>query len=207
MPALDRKATKSRGGKSVILDSAIKHFESLGYHGTSMRDIADGAGVTVAAIYHHFASKQEMLQEIMMRVLTDVIGKTRSALIEAGPTPADQLSALVGAWIQFHTERQSEALIGASELRGLDTAGRRLVTALRDEQEEMFQGVIKRGVEMGVFKTRYPREGGRAIIEMGYSISRWYRPDGPLRPSELAERYIYLAMGVVRATDSETKAN
>lgn len=203
MASGERKAAKSRGGKGVILASAIKNFETLGYHGTSMRDIADGADVTVAAIYHHFTSKQEILQDIMVRVLTDVIGKTRNALIEAGPTPADQLVALVGAWIQFHTERQSEALIGASELRSLDTAGKRLVTTLRDEQEEMFQGVIKRGVDMGVFSTRYPREGGRAIIEMGYSISRWYRQDGPLRPSELAERYAYLALGVVRATPTQ----
>ena len=68
--------TQVRGGRSVVVTAAIANFTTLGYHGTSMRDIAAGAGVTVASIYHHFASKQVILQHLMVGTMTDVLAAT-----------------------------------------------------------------------------------------------------------------------------------
>lgn len=192
-----RSGAPGRGGKDVILDAAVDNFQRLGYHGTSMRDIARDAQLTVASIYHHFPSKQRILQDIMVRVLSDVIALTRSALLQAGTSPADQLEAVMRAWILFHTSRRSEALIGASEIRSLDDVGNRLVVALRDEQERMFRDVVDRGVGAGEFTTPYPREAVRAIINMGYSVASWYRLGGELNPEEMADRYAVLALGAV----------
>ncbi|MBC7593582.1 MAG: TetR/AcrR family transcriptional regulator [Kineosporiaceae bacterium] len=193
------KATKARGGKDVILTAATKNFQAFGYHGTSMRDIARDADVTVAAIYHHFASKQEILQDIMVRSLSDVISLTRTALLGSGSSSSDQLHALMTAWILFHTSRQPEAIIGASEIRSLDPSGRRLITTLRDEQERMFRDVIDRGIAEGDFATPYSHDAARAIIEMGYAVAAWYRQGGHLHPQEMAQRYAELALATVRA--------
>lgn len=192
-----RVKTQVRGGKDVILDAAVENFQRFGYHGTSMRDIARDADITVASIYHHFPSKQRILQDIMIRVLSDVISLTRSALMRAGSSPTEQLEAVMRAWILFHTSRRSEAMIGASEIRSLDETGHRLVVALRDEQERMFRDVVDRGVTEGVFTTPYPREAVRAVINMGYSVASWYRPGGGLTPEEMATRYAVLALGTV----------
>jgi AcrR family transcriptional regulator len=201
----EHAAGKPRHGKGPVLVSAVRNFTERGYHGTSMRDIASGADVTVASIYHHFASKQEVLQEIMVQTLSDVISATRSALMGAERDPDAQLGALVHAWILFHTDRQAEALIGASELRSLDDVGRKLVVTLRDEQQRMFQDVIERGVAEGVFTTAYPREAARAVINMGYSVASWYRSSGEVPPVEMANRYVDLALGTVgsRAREQE----
>lgn len=193
----ERRRAAGRGGRDVILDAAVDNFQRLGYHGTSMRDIARDAELTVASIYHHFPSKQRILQDIMVRVLSDVISLTRGALMGAGASPSEQLEAVMQAWILFHTHRRSEALIGASEIRSLDEVGTRLVVALRDEQERMFRDVVDRGVATGDFTTPYPREAVRAIINMGYSVASWYRPGGGLTPQEMAERYAVLALGAV----------
>lgn len=190
---------RTRGGKEVVLRAAIANFTERGYHGTSMRDVARDADVTVASIYHHYASKQEILAEIMAQTLSDVIASTRSALIEAGASPSDQLRAVVRAWVLFHTTRQAEALIGASELRSLESSGRKLVVALRDEQEGLFRDVIERGTELGEFTTPYPREAARAVINMGRSVASWYQAGGGVTPDEMAERYVELAMATVRA--------
>lgn len=186
-----------RGGRAVVVEAAIELFTERGYHGTSMRDIAAGAGVTVASIYHHFASKQVILQHLMLDTLADVLAATRTALDAAGPTPTERLGALVEAWVLFHTQRRAEALIGASELRSLDEPGRREVVALRDEQEAMFRDTVEAGVASGEFATPYPREAARAIINMGYSIASWYRAGGEVGPAEMAERYRVLALGTV----------
>ena len=135
------------------MTSAVANFTERGYHGTSMRDIARAADVTVASIYHHFPSKQDILQELMRRTLGDVLAATRTAIDAAGPGATDRLGALMVAWVVFHTERQAEALIGASELRSLDEAGRVEVVALRDEQEALFREVVDQGVADGEFAT------------------------------------------------------
>ena len=190
--------SSARTGRQVILDSAVANMNERGYHGTSMRDIARGADITVASIYHHFASKQEILQEIMVRALHNALAMTRGALLRSGGSPADQLQALVRAWILFHTTRQLDAMVGATEIRSLDDVGRRLVVALRDEQEHLFRDVIERGVEEGDFATKYPRDAVRGIINMGQSVCAWWRPVGPMRPDELADRYADLALAMVR---------
>jgi len=189
-----------RSGREVVLEVAVDNFTERGYHGTSMRDVARSAGVTVASIYHHFDSKQEILQHIMVGTMTDVLAATTQALEEAGPTPTERLGALVEAWVLFHTNRQAEALIGASELRSLDDAGRAQVVGLRDEQEALFRDTVEAGVAAGEFATPYPREAARAVINMGYSIASWYRVGGETSPEQMAERYRVLALGTVVAT-------
>ncbi|MFD1813967.1 TetR/AcrR family transcriptional regulator [Rhodococcus gannanensis] len=191
-------AVKGTVGRQVILDSAVRNMTERGYHGTSMRDIARDADITVASIYHHFGSKQEILQDIMARALHDAIAMTRGALVRSSGTPAGQLQSVVRAWILFHTTRQADALVGASEIRSLDHDGRRLVVALRDEQESIFRDVIDRGVEVGAFATPLPRDAARAIINMGQSVCTWWRSDGPLTPDELAQRYADLALAMVQ---------
>lgn len=185
-------------GKQTILDSALRNINERGYHGTSMRDIAKDAHITVASIYHHFGSKQDILQDIMVRTLRDAIAMTRGALLRAGGTPEAQLQELVRAWVLFHTTRQYEAVVGATEIRSLDDTGRRLVVALRDEQEALFDDVIERGVEEGAFEVEFPRDAVRAIVNMGQSVCTWWRPDGPLTPVELADRYADLALAMVQ---------
>jgi len=197
-----RDADDPTRGRDLILDAAVENFQRLGYHGTSVRDIARDAGITPASIYHHFPSKQVILQEIMEKVLTDVISLTRSAVVRSGSTPDDQLVALVRTWVIFHTTRRAEALIGASEIRSLDESGHRIVVALRDQQESLFRDVIDRGISEGSFTTQFPREAARAIINMGYSIASWYRPGGALSPDEIADRYAALALGTVGAVSS-----
>nr|WP_281363807.1 hypothetical protein [Nocardioides daedukensis] len=123
----------------------------------------------------------------------------------AGRRPSEQLSALVGAFVLWHTREREVALIGASEIRSLDAVGRKLVVTLRDEQQRMFDDVIDRGVSEGDFTTPYPREAARAIINMAYSIATWYNPAGDVSPDEMAERYAVLALGIVGAHPSSTQ--
>jgi len=200
-------ANQNLRGKEAVLSSAISNFYALGFHGTSMRDIAKGSGMTVASIYHHFSSKQEILHEIMITVMSDLMSSTRAALMAAGSSPHDQLRALVNSWILFHATRQADAFVASTEIRSLNPSGRKLVVALRDEQEHMFRDVIANGVQDGSFKTIYPTEATRAVLNMGASVASWYDPRGSLSPSDLASRYVELAFGTVRDSTQAGKVS
>lgn len=58
---------REKNTKERILDEALKLFAQSGYMGTSMNDIADRLGVTKAALYKHYKSKQEILDSIVVR--------------------------------------------------------------------------------------------------------------------------------------------
>ena len=57
--------SKEKNTKEKILEEALKLFAQSGYMGTSMNDIASKLGVTKAALYKHYKSKQEILDSII----------------------------------------------------------------------------------------------------------------------------------------------
>lgn len=201
MPRHEPPTTTQRDGRQAVLDAAISLFTEVGYHGTSVRQIASTAGLKVPSMYHHYPSKQAILQAIMERVLSDVIAHTRGAVTSVGDAPSAQFRALMYAWVLFHTQRRGEALIGASELRSLDKDGLERIVALRDEQESLFRAVINAGVAAGEFSTPHPREAARAVINMGRSVASWFRPEGPRSATTLAAEYADLALAMVQVVD------
>ena len=200
---MGRPRLHTGGGSRAVVESAVAHFFARGYHGTSMRDIASGAGVTVASIYHHFPSKQAILQHIMTTTLTEVVELTRRAVASADDSEGERLGSLVEAWVGFHASRGQEALISAAEIRSLEEPGRARVVALRDEQEQLFRDVVAAGVASGEFRTAHPLEAARGIIAMGYAVVNWYRTDGPTSASDLARQYRDLALATVQPTRRE----
>jgi AcrR family transcriptional regulator len=176
------------------VDAAIDVFGRHGYHGTSIRDIAERAGLSSAALYHHFSSKQDLLFQIMDRGIEVLVRQTQEAYAAAPPTPEDRLAAIVRVHVLAHTVDPVGSLVGNSELRSLDPENRAVVVEKRDCQQRLFDRVISDGVAEGVFVAPHPRETARAITSMGTAVASWYRPTGPLGPEEIAARYVTLAL-------------
>ena len=63
-----KKNTKVKNTKKKILEEALKLFAQRGYVGTSMSDIATALGVTKAALYKHYTSKQQILDSIVEKM-------------------------------------------------------------------------------------------------------------------------------------------
>ncbi len=60
------KANKGQTTRERLLEAALQQFSTHGYHGASMRQIADGAGMAVGGIYNHFSSKEEILKAVIL---------------------------------------------------------------------------------------------------------------------------------------------
>jgi AcrR family transcriptional regulator len=63
----DLTAARGEQTRQDILLAAHQLFLSNGYHGTSMRKIADKAGIALGGIYNHFPSKEELFLEVLIR--------------------------------------------------------------------------------------------------------------------------------------------
>lgn len=184
-------------GLPRVLQAALECFVEKGYDGTSIRDIADGAGLSVAGLYHHYRSKQQILVDLMAAVMDDLLERSQAALASVGPAPRERFDALVECLLRFHMVRREQAFVAGSEIRSLESAHRERYVARRDEQQRMIDGVVEEGIRSGDFAPVYPAEAGRAVATLCVGVSAWYRADGPLGADELVERHLLLARRLV----------
>jgi AcrR family transcriptional regulator len=183
-------------GIDAILEASIAVMSEHGYHGTSVRDIAERAGLSPAALYHHFASKHDLLATIMDRGIEELLRRTRAAR-DTADGPVATLRSIVDAHVRFHLEDQRAVLLGASELRGLREPVRGQHIAKRQQQQRIFDETVAEGVRRKLFHTRHPAEASRAVVVMCTGVATWYRPGGPLTPDQVAVRYQDLALDLV----------
>ncbi|MEU6371560.1 TetR/AcrR family transcriptional regulator [Streptomyces sp. NPDC046909] len=182
---------------AALISAAVHVIAAKGYHGTSVRDIATAAGLSVGSVYNSFGSKYDLLVVIMNRAMDHLVKATEDALFHAGTDPADRLRAIVGAHVGAHTAGPLESLIGNSELRSLEPAELRLVTAKRDVQQRMFDRVTTDGVERGVFTTASPKEAALFVVTACTAVATWFRPDGALSAQDVVRRYQEIALSAV----------
>lgn len=170
-----------------VLASALDAFAEQGYHRTTIRDIAAGAGLSVPGLYHHYRSKQDILMARMVAVMDDLLRRTTAALEAAhASSPVARFDALVEALLRFHLERRQEAFGASSEIRSLDDDNRERYVALRDQQQRMITDVVADGVVAGEFDVPHPAETVRAVATFCVGVATWYRPGG-LSPSPLLD--------------------
>jgi|SRR6185369_2111295 AcrR family transcriptional regulator len=90
-------------GKQRILDSAARILRTKGLNATKLSDIAEGAGMLAPSIYHHFKSKDELVEQVM---LDGIYINTRHVMAKVevlGPdhAPEERLRAAIIAHVEF----------------------------------------------------------------------------------------------------------
>jgi AcrR family transcriptional regulator len=105
------------------LAAAIDAFVETGYHGSSMRDIAKRAGLSVPGVYHYYAEKPHLLVRALEITMDELHRRVDAARAEA-VDGASEVRLIVEALALFHTHRRKLAFIGASEMRSLTPANR-----------------------------------------------------------------------------------
>ncbi|MGI5268771.1 TetR/AcrR family transcriptional regulator [Nonomuraea sp. CA-218870] len=181
---------------SPILTHALEAFYEHGFHGTTVRDIARRVGVTVPALYYHHENKEAVLVALLETATNDVIWRANAAAEESGDDPEARLANVVEAVVLHMTHRVRLAALD-SELRYLQPDNRRHYAATRKKLETLLTEVIEDGVDRGVFAVTLPAETARALLGMCQAIAKWYHDGGPLRPEEIAERYVDIALTTV----------
>jgi AcrR family transcriptional regulator len=112
-----------------ILKLSIPLFAKTGYEGVSMRDVAVAVGLTPAALYYHFADKEQLYVDAVGYAFRKVTGVLKTA-IEAAPTPLAQLESIVSVatkmlakdkslvrlmqWVKLDSDRQRLQKLGTT---------------------------------------------------------------------------------------------
>lgn len=184
-----------------LLRSAVQTFVAHGYHGTSTRTLAAAANISVPGLYHHFASKQAIIEAIMDHAMDDLWRRSTAALAEAGDDIALQLELLIECLAQFHAHRKELAFLASTELRSLEPDVRERHIAARDRQEQLLVKILHTGEKRGIFDADDPAQVARALTTMCTGVSQWFNADGPLTAADIADDYVRYAQRIVRPSD------
>ena len=130
----------------VILEQAVRLFRERGYLSTTLRKLASRSGIQGGSIYHHFASKQEILFEIMDRTMTRLIDKLEKK-IASHTDPMEKLKEAIRFHIEYHVVDADETNVTDSELRYLEKDNYHRIVIKRKEYEEIFIRILKEGID------------------------------------------------------------
>ncbi|MCW2819912.1 MAG: helix-turn-helix protein, partial [Marmoricola sp.] len=180
------------------LAAALSAFSEFGYHGATMRVIAERAGLSVPGLYHHWAGKQELLVALLDLTMDDLTARIEAALVTARD-PRTRFAAVVECLALFHTHRRELAFVGASEMRSLEPPARARLAGVRREVQRRVDTEVVAGAARGSFATARPQEAARAVVTMCTAMAQWFRADGAETAEAVAEQYVGFALGLVGA--------
>ena len=89
-----------------LFDVALEVFAERGYHGASMAEIAEAAGVTKPVLYQHFRSKRELYLELLADVGQRLLEEVQKATASAGG-PSQQVASGFAAYFRFVADNES----------------------------------------------------------------------------------------------------
>lgn len=177
-----------------ILETGLMLFAQRGFHGTSVRDLTGALGLQPGALYGHFASKEEILAELVRVGHEHHLSALRTALLSAGAEPEAQVRAFVRAHVLMHAEYAMLAVVANEELHALSPELQAPALALRDQAVALLMEIVERGVVACRFFPPHTWVTGAAIGGMGMRVAHWYRSDSDLEPAEIADIHAELAL-------------
>ncbi|WP_019550920.1 TetR/AcrR family transcriptional regulator [Thermus scotoductus] len=180
-------ATRNR-----ILEEAARLFTEKGYEATSVQDLAEALGLSKAALYHHFRSKEEVLYEISQQALEGLLLEGKKALAVSDPREA--LLRFMEGHARFFEENRPFFATMLQGLQSLSPEKQGQIVTLRDQYEEILRTLLRRGMEKGVFRPVDVALAGRAVLSLLNWMIRWFHPGGPLRAEEVARFYFDLIL-------------
>jgi AcrR family transcriptional regulator len=193
---LPARAT-SDGTLRRIYEEALKRFAERGYHGTSIRDIAEACGIKPSSIYAHVPSKERILHDLILLGHEEHRDRLRDALLDAGAEPADQLRGVVGAHVRMHAELPMLATVANNELHGLPSDVAPEVTEIRDQAVQMIVDVIERGVRLGRFHCDDPFLATAIVGAAGIRVAVWLPGDSNYDAEQVIAAYADAAVKLV----------
>ena len=171
-----------------VLRAAAHMFLTRGYAQTTVRDLAREVGILSGSIFHHFESKEEILEAVMTEVSTLNAGRMRE-VAAAVLQPLPRVRALIRCELDsIHGETSEAMTLLVSEWRSLGGPAQERVLLARDRYEDVWLQALGAAADellpIDAFVLR------RLLQGMTAATANWYRPRGPLGLDALTDHVL-----------------
>jgi TetR/AcrR family transcriptional regulator, cholesterol catabolism regulator len=179
--------------KGRILRAAAHLFRTRGYDRTTVRELADAVGILSGSLFHHFSSKEKILEEVMAEVIELNTSRLEQGLSFAR-SPQARLRALIQSeLVSIHGETGEAMSLLFLEWRNLPPEAQQRLLAMRDRYEAYWLESLEAMGHEDPFVLRKLLTGAIA------HTATWYRPDGPMDLDALTDCVTQLVARSARA--------
>ncbi|QLY34560.1 TetR/AcrR family transcriptional regulator [Nocardia huaxiensis] len=185
-------------GRRRIFRAALDAFGENGFHATTTRDIASRAGLSPAALYVHFGSKEEVLHRISRAAVRLTQQITDSAA--AGPgTAAQRLAATVADLTAWHARHSGAVRLVLHHLTDLTPDHRTEIDDLLRGIHRSVRALLAEGAHGGEFHVPDPGATALSVISLCVDTARWYQPGYRRSPEQIGDDHAASALRMVAA--------
>jgi AcrR family transcriptional regulator len=171
--------------REAILRSVANVLRNSRFSTLTIQDIADELGMTKGNLYYYFKDKREILYYCHMRSMEISLLALNEAT-QNGGSPAEKLRILLTHHIRAIVDEGFGGIL-QTDLESLSAEQRKNYVRRRDELERGVRKLIEDGIKLGEFECPNVKLTGFAILGAINWIPKWYRPDGPFDPHQIAE--------------------
>jgi TetR/AcrR family transcriptional regulator, cholesterol catabolism regulator len=186
--------------RESILSAGARLYSTRGFRATSIRDLADAAGISSSTMYHHFGNKQEILYAILMDFMRSFVGEIIPVLQERSRTPVQRIAEAVRLHLWISERDRLKLVIGAPLRSELSERQSQSLRVLQRDYRDAFRGAIQDGIDDGVFEAGNPLLSTTAILDMLNGVREWLDPAGPAPFEEVAEYYQGIVLKTLAAS-------
>ena len=177
-----------------LLTAAVRCFAATGYHATTTRDIAASVGLSPAALYVHFPSKEAVLFEIIRSGHERVLAVVEDPSIQSVTDATERLRLLVSRYTAWHARHHVAARVAQYELAGLSSQHYAEILQLRHLTNEIFRQAVDSVLVHEESDPLNVKRVTRAVLSLSIDLFRWYKLEGSDSPEELGAFYTELVL-------------
>jgi TetR/AcrR family transcriptional regulator, cholesterol catabolism regulator len=192
--------------REELLAIAARLFAQKGFRNTTVRDIADAAGILSGSLYHHFDSKESMVDEILSTFQEELFGQYDEILASSDDARRKLERAVLVSFdaIDKHHDEVAIYQNDAAHLLGFE---RFAYLGTRNQQSrEVWLRLLQDGIDAGVLRDDLDLElTYRFIRDTVWVAVSWYRPGGRRTHTEIARQYLTILLDGIsteRSTDA-----
>ena len=194
------------GSRHMILDHAARLFRQRGYAETSLRDIATVCGMKTASLYYHFASKEEIVIEVLNTGVATVSEEARRRVDRLDPdaAPAERVQAAICA--HLHALLEQDDYTGANiRIFGHVPPHVRVATMQsREQYDQWWRDLLADAAAHGAIRPGTDLAHLRLLLlgAMNWSVE-WHKPRADKSVEAIASSLTALALHGVFVEGSE----
>ncbi len=192
--------TKAATRREELLAIAADLFAQRGFKNTTVRDIADASGILSGSLYHHFDSKESMVDEILSSFQTELF-RQYDEVASSDLDPRAKFEAVIRISFEAIHDHHSEVAIYQNDAAYLAEFERFGYLNERNAQlRKLWVSLLEEGVGAGAFRPDLDTEVVyRFIRDTVWVAVRWYRPGGNLSAHDVADQYLSILLDGIAA--------
>jgi AcrR family transcriptional regulator len=190
---------KGHQRQQELYDTAARLFAEQGFHATSMRQLAQSLGLTKSSLYHYIASKDELLFQILDSYISDALVEIENLVADQSRPPDERLTQFIQFYARFYAGDRPRLVLLVNELDSLQPERRQVLVEKERRYMAVLTGLLSELKVTGRLKDMPEAVAAFAFFGMVHYTYKWFRPDGPASPSQLADHFLEIfTRGVMR---------